>query len=270
MKCAACSWNCFCLKTKLWCVRGHETSIEQLSWVTSCPSYQHLEPVVQKVIYCGCDFTPLDDLQGFWNFTNLHKPSSETQWKVLKPLVREPSSYSWEKAVNSNVFLFIMFVGIFIGSQIYRVMFCVFLSFWEMSSWWYIFRGHIFSAPWSPPPLLILPPLRTLFFFFSSLSWSLWELCSVFCVRLCQRLGYTDLIWNVRTDRSRSQAKLPTRLFFLLTFELQQSHPSRFVLFFFKHNQPRIVSEHECRLVACLVCVFQEEMTKLNKCTLFN
>lgn len=232
MKCTACLWNGFCFKTKLWYERGHGTSIEQQSWLTSCPSYQHLEPVVQKVIYCGCDFTPLDDFQGFWNFTNLHKPTSETQWKVLKPLVPEPSSYSWEKAVNSNVFLFIMFVGIFIGSQLYRVMFCVFSSFWEMSSWWYIFRGHIFSAPWSPPPLLILPPLCTLFFF-SSLGWSLWELCSVFCVRLCQRLDYTDLIWNVRTDRSRSQAKLPTRLFFLLTFELQQSPPP---LFFFSNT----------------------------------
>lgn len=54
------------------------------------------------------------------------------------------------------------------------------------------FRGHILSAPWSPNA----PPTTHTFF----LGWSQWELCSVFCVCLCQRrstqtlFGMSELI----------------------------------------------------------------------------
>lgn len=67
------------------------------------------------------------------------------------------------------------------------------------------------------PPMLP-PPLHTLFP-------RLEPVRALQCF-LCPSLPapvYTDLIWNVRTDRSGSQTKLPTHLFFLLTFELQQS-----------------------------------------------
>lgn len=124
------------------------------------------------------------------------------------------------------------------------------------------FRGHIFSAQWSPQ---WSPPLQTFF------PMNLWELYSVFCVHLCQRLFYKDLIWNVRTDRSRSQTKRPTHLFFFsLTFYPYQPP--------FKYNSQRIVEEHEQISMSVfllhgwsfLMKAKASEMTKINKSTLFN
>lgn len=104
------------------------------------------------------------------------------------------------------------------------------------------------------PPML--PPPHTLFPWLESVR----ALQCFLCPSL-PGLVYTDLIWNVRTDRSRSQTKLPTHLFFLLTFQLQQS--------LFKRNEQRIVSEHECRLV-CLpvlmhVCVIRVKAERDDK-----